>query len=190
MTTRSVPAGSAVSACHTMVGSVPETSLSVRAMSRSRLMPGKTTTAAFMAECSCSSQHLNAVVLDHRIGEEVFRGFFDRCFRPRPVGAIDLDVEHLALADAGNATDPERLQSALDRLALRIENAGFQCDGDARLHFMAEITRIPSPRNLRRPQAPAISRRARPAIAPASCPRRRRGRWRPRAASPSRTPVA
>src|SRR4029079_6981561 len=50
MTTRSVPAGSAVSACHTMAGSRPDTSLSVRAMSRSRLIPGKTTTAAFISE--------------------------------------------------------------------------------------------------------------------------------------------
>src|SRR4029079_7526610 len=157
-------------------------------MSRSRLMPGKTTTAAFIA--GGSSQHLDAVVLDHRVGEEFFGGFFERCCGSRPVGAVDLDVEHLALADAGNATDPERLQSALDRLALRIENAGFQCDSDARLHFMAEITRIPSPRNLRRPQAPAISRRAPPAIAPAFCRGRRRGRCRRRAASPSRTPIA
>src|SRR5689334_12733057 len=133
MTTRSVPAGSAVSACHTMLGSVPETSLSVRAISRSRLMPGKTTTAAFMA--GGSSQHLDAVVLDHRVGEEFFRGILEGGFGPGPVGAVDLDVEHLALADAGHATDPERLQSALDRLALRIENAGFQRNGDACLHF-------------------------------------------------------
>src|SRR6266702_2278158 len=98
MTTRSVPAGSAVSACHTMLGSVPDTSLSVRAMSRSRLMPGKTTTAAFMAGGSRSSQHLDAVVLDHRVGKELFRGFFERGFRPNPVGGVDLDVEHLALA--------------------------------------------------------------------------------------------
>src|SRR5205823_2530365 len=100
MTTRSVPAGSAVSACQTMLGSVPETSFSVRAMSRSRLMPGKTTTADFMARYvlgSCSSQHLDAIVLDHRVGEELFRGIFEGCFRPRPVGAVDLDIEHLAL---------------------------------------------------------------------------------------------
>src|SRR3954469_17198922 len=140
-----------------MLGSAPDTSLSVRAMSRSRLMPGKTTTADFMAARPCSSQHLNAIVLDHGVGEELFRGFFERCLRPRPVGALDLDVKHLALAYAGDATDPERLQSALDRFPLRVENAGFQRDGDACLHFMAEITRIPSPRNLRRPQAPAIS---------------------------------
>src|SRR5436190_19931082 len=52
MTTRSVPAGSAGSACQTKLGSVPDTSFSVRAMSRSRLMPGKTTTADFIGSNS------------------------------------------------------------------------------------------------------------------------------------------
>src|SRR3954463_15930861 len=121
MTTRSVPAGSSVSACQTMFGSAPDTSLSVRAISRSRLMPGKTMTADFMAKYvsgSSSSQHLDPVILDHRVGEEFFCGLFESCFGASPVGAIDLDVEHLALAHAGNATDPERPQSALDRLAL------------------------------------------------------------------------
>src|SRR5690348_4196167 len=102
MTTRSVPAGSSVSACQTMLGSVPDTSLSVRAISRSRLMPGKTTTADFMSGAvPGSSQHLDAVVLDHRVGEEFLRRLFECCFGAGPVGAVDLDVEHLALAHAG-----------------------------------------------------------------------------------------
>src|SRR5690606_34097488 len=50
------------------------------------------------------------------------------------VAAGKLDVEHLALPDAGDAIDAERLQRALDGLALRIEDAGFQRDGDARFH--------------------------------------------------------
>src|ERR1700733_12880731 len=49
MTTRSVPAGSSRSACQTIAGSRPEMSRSARAMSRSRLMPGKTSTADFIA---------------------------------------------------------------------------------------------------------------------------------------------
>src|SRR4029078_10935828 len=107
MTTSSVPAGSAVSACHTIAGSAPDTSRSVRAMSRSRLMPGKTTTADFMAPVTPAPprrssrrpvpQHLNAVVLDHRVGEELVGGILERRLDPRPVGALDLDVEHLAL---------------------------------------------------------------------------------------------
>jgi hypothetical protein len=43
------PLGSAVSACQTIAASLPETSFSARAMSRSRLIPGKTRTADFMA---------------------------------------------------------------------------------------------------------------------------------------------
>ena len=49
MTTRSVPGGNAVSACQTIAGSRPDMSRNARAMSRSRLMPGKTSTADFIA---------------------------------------------------------------------------------------------------------------------------------------------
>ena len=48
--------------------------------------------------------------------------------------SVELDVEHLALAHARDARNAERLQRALDRLALRIEHAGFQRDGDAGFH--------------------------------------------------------
>ena len=44
----SLPAGSAVSACQTIAGAWPEMSFRARAMSRSRLMPGKTMTADFI----------------------------------------------------------------------------------------------------------------------------------------------
>jgi hypothetical protein len=40
--------GSAVSACQTIAASLPEASFSARAMSRSRLIPGKTSTADFI----------------------------------------------------------------------------------------------------------------------------------------------
>ena len=43
-----LPAGNVVSACQTIAGARPEMSLSARAMSRSRLMPGKTRTADFI----------------------------------------------------------------------------------------------------------------------------------------------
>ena len=60
-------------AINAIAGSLPETSLSVRAMSRSRLMPGKTTTAEFISEFQTppSSGDLNAVVLDHGVGEQL-----------------------------------------------------------------------------------------------------------------------
>src|SRR5688500_6921809 len=101
------------------------------------------------------SQQLDAVVLDHRVRQQLVGGILEGRFDPRPVGVLDFDVEHLALADARYASDAERLQRALDRLALRVENAGFQRNGDARLHFKVEIEGIPSPRNLWRPASPA-----------------------------------
>src|SRR4051812_24151325 len=113
MTTRSVPAGSAVSACQTMAGSLPETSLSVRAMSRSRLMPGNTTTAAFMAP---SSLDFDPVILDHRVGQKLVGRLLEQGFGFSGVGALDFDIEHFALPHGGDAVDAERAQRALDRL--------------------------------------------------------------------------
>ena len=55
------------------------------------------------------------------------------------VGAGELDVEHLALAHAGDAIDAERFQRPFDGLALRIENARFQCDGNARFHVLPQL---------------------------------------------------
>ena len=79
----------------------------------------------------CDYTFLN---LDHRIGEQLFRSLLERGFGSRRIGALDLDVEYFALAHAGDAGNAERLERALDRLALRIENAGFESDGDARFH--------------------------------------------------------
>src|SRR5579862_3053847 len=109
MTTRSVPAGSAVSACQTIAGARPEMSVSARAMSRSRLMPGKTRTADFILFVvrALSPGHLDPVVLDDGVGEQLFGGAFERGFGPGAVGALDLDVENLALAHADDAGDAE-----------------------------------------------------------------------------------
>ncbi len=60
-----VPAGSAVSACHTIAASWPETSLSARAISRSRLIPGKTRTADFISNKPPASRDVyRSIVLD------------------------------------------------------------------------------------------------------------------------------
>src|SRR5215472_5661939 len=107
MTTRSVPAGSSRSACQTIVGSRPEMCANVRAISRSRLMPGKTSTADFMAAIPCSPGHLDAVVFDHRVGEQLFGRGFERDLCAGAVLALDLDVEHFALPHAGDAADAE-----------------------------------------------------------------------------------
>jgi hypothetical protein len=46
-----------VSACQTIAGSRPENSSSARAMSRSRLMPGKTMTADFIGAAQHGADH-------------------------------------------------------------------------------------------------------------------------------------
>src|SRR5215207_2930506 len=80
------------------------------------------------------SGQLDAIVLDHRVGEEPLAGVLQRALGLALVGGIELDVEDLALAHAGDALDAKRPQGSLDRLPLRVEDAGFEGDGDARFH--------------------------------------------------------
>src|SRR5262245_6212673 len=87
------------------------------------------------------SFQLDLVVLDQGIREQLVGRLLERCFRLLAVAAFELDVEHLALAHAGDAVHAERLEGTLDRLALRIENAGFERDGDASLHLLSSSMR-------------------------------------------------
>src|SRR5829696_7863781 len=80
------------------------------------------------------SGQLDAIVLDHRVGEEPFAGVLQRALGLALVGGVELDVEDLALAHARDALDAERLERSLDRLPLRVEDAGFEGDGDTRFH--------------------------------------------------------
>src|ERR1700720_4741102 len=123
MTTRSVSAGNSVSACHTIAGSRPDVRRSARAMSRSRLMPRKCSTADFIGPATgpCSSRHFDAVILDHGIGEKFLGGVFERRLGQGAVGTFNVDLKDLALAHAGNAADAKRAQRPLDRLALGIK---------------------------------------------------------------------
>src|SRR5258706_16459489 len=106
-----------------------------------------------------SVHHLDAIILDHRVGEQLLGRLLEGGFGFCLVGARDLDVEHLALTHAGDAADAERFERALDRLALRIEDAGLEGDGDARFHgyLTGSVFRR------RRPIAPA-SGRSRPRV--------------------------
>src|SRR6202453_655956 len=132
MTTRSVPAGSSVSACHTIAGSRPEMCRSARAMSRSRLIPGKCSTADFMARPigPRSSGHFDAVVFDHGVGEQFLGRVFKRGLCGGAIGTLNVDLEDLALSHAGNAAHAKRAQRPLYRLALRIEDARFKRHND------------------------------------------------------------
>src|SRR5688572_7031324 len=77
------------------------------------------------------------VVLDHRVGEELFAHLPEALLGRAGIAVAELDVEHLALpygADAGKAQRPER---SLDGLALWVEDAGLESNGDASLHWTA-----------------------------------------------------
>jgi hypothetical protein len=92
-------------------------------------------TADFIgAEALSLSGHFNPVILDHGIGEQFFGRVLKRSLRAGAVGALDFDVEDLALAHASDARDAKRPQRAFDRLALWVQNAGFHRDDDAGFH--------------------------------------------------------
>src|ERR1700682_4985200 len=63
-----------------------------------------------------SSGHLDPIILDHRVGQQLVGGLSEQRFSLPAVAALQLDVEHLALADAGHALYAERSQRPLDRL--------------------------------------------------------------------------
>ena len=72
------------------------------------------------------------IILDHRVGEELLAHRLEPRLRVGGIGK--LDVEDLALTHRIHAGEAERAERALDRQTLRIENAVFQRDEDARLH--------------------------------------------------------
>src|SRR5204862_6928626 len=81
-----------------------------------------------------SLQELHIIVLDQRIGEQAVGRLLERGLRLLAVAAVELYVEHLALADAYHAGNAEGFERTLDRLALRIEHARFERHGDTGLH--------------------------------------------------------
>src|SRR5258705_3672334 len=100
MTIRST-SGISVSVCQTVAGALPEILVSAAIMSRSRLRPGSRTTADF------TSPHLDRVILDHRIREQLVAHRLEVGFRLGAVGAVELDVEDLALAHRADAAEVE-----------------------------------------------------------------------------------
>src|ERR1700750_2396263 len=114
-----------------------------------------------------SVHDLDAVILDHRVGEQLLGRRLEGRLGFGLVGAGELDVEHLALAHTGDAADAERFERALDRLALRIEDAGLEGDGDARFHGCLSGPVL----NQLRPNAPASAR------SPPPVRSRRRAAW-------------
>ncbi len=72
------------------------------------------------------SGNLHPVILDHRVGEQFSHAAFSAASRAGFVGPVEFDVEQLALPDAGDPVDAQRLQRALDGLALRVKHAVFR----------------------------------------------------------------
>src|SRR5262245_60785291 len=79
-----------------------------------------------VCEIRFRSFDLDLIVLDHGVRQELLGRLLERRLGRRGIAAVELQVENLALAHAADAGNAERLQRPLDRLALRIEDAGFQ----------------------------------------------------------------
>src|SRR5271165_85948 len=97
---------------------------------------------------AASPLEIHIIILDQGIGEKLVGGLLERGFGTLAIAPGDLDVEDLALAHARNPLDAQRLERALDRLSLGIEDAGFQSDNDPRFHDIhpspAKCSRAPS----------------------------------------------
>src|ERR1700761_282902 len=126
----SIPSGRLVSPCQTMATSCPVTSRSATARSRSQLEPGKTMTALFMVVASCSGA-FDAVILDHRVGEQLAAHLVDLGVAGA-IGQVQLD--DLADAHVLHAAEAEPGQRMMHGLALRIEHAGLEGDDNAGFH--------------------------------------------------------
>src|SRR3954452_21672879 len=100
MTIRST-SGMSVSVCQTVAGALPEIFVSAAIMSRSRLRPGSRTTADF------TSPHLHRVILDHRVRQQAVAHRLEVGLGLGAVGALQFDVEHLALAHRADAAEVE-----------------------------------------------------------------------------------
>src|ERR1700681_3696839 len=113
------------------------------------------------------------IVLDHRIRQELLGCVPEPRLDTGTIAIGDFDVEHLALAHARHAGNAERGERAFDRLALGIENPGFEGHRDAGLHRALLDPSITA--NRRRPnryrKAPVASLEATPSACAASVQR-------------------
>src|SRR5262252_8887649 len=100
-----------------------------------------------------STKDLYIIVLDHCVRQQLLGGILQFGLNAGAVAVGNLDVKYLALAHTRDAVDAERSQRPLDRLALGIENAGFQRHGDLSFHG-----------NLRRPVDNGESGKPQPSV--------------------------
>src|SRR4029078_5460101 len=83
---------------------------------------------------SLSSLELIGVILDDGVGEQLLAHALHLRAGTCRILLRHLDLDIFAFAHALNPTKAKGMQRTLDGLALRIEHAGFQGDGDARFH--------------------------------------------------------
>ena len=106
-------------------------------MSRSQLLPGKTTTPTRTAIRrapppidDAPADRLDRVRLDERVREQLGRQALDDRARGGLVGGLDRQLHAATDADGADALDPEVPQAALHGPPLRVEDAGLGGDVD------------------------------------------------------------
>src|SRR6185503_8087423 len=125
--------------CHRTTGSAPASS-SAWTVSRSQLLPGKTTTPIRTGisvvprpdthgrRCGCD--RLDRVGLDERVREQLPGETLDDRPGFRLVRRVHGQLRSPADPDGTDALDPEVAEAALDRPALRVEDPGLRRDID------------------------------------------------------------
>src|SRR4029079_10062452 len=124
---------SVVSLCQISTSVSPAVLAIARRRSASQIEPGNVMTTTLAPQCGDGDGramdillgNVDAVVLDHRVGEELLAHLIDA----GPLvarGVLELELDELAEPDALHLVEAEMAEAALDRLAGGIEHAGLQ----------------------------------------------------------------
>src|SRR6516165_5168747 len=134
-TIRSV-SGRVASRCHTRIGSCPVARASAAQTSRSRLEPGKMTTAALigLSPMLLRRRYVDRVVLDHRIGEQFLAHRLDLFAGADRISFRKIELDQLALAHLSNPRESKTCERIADRLTLRVQHARLQHYVNPRFH--------------------------------------------------------
>src|SRR6478609_9180163 len=134
--TAATPSSEACS-CHRTTGSAPASS-SAWTVSRSQLLPGKTTTPMRTGISvlprpdahgrRCAGDRLDRVGLDERVRQQLTGEALDDGPGCRFVRRVHGQLRSPADPDATDAIDPEVAEAALDRPTLWIEDPGLRRD--------------------------------------------------------------
>src|SRR5262245_34617675 len=100
------------------------------------------------------SAHLDAVALDHRIGEEFVGDFGGKRFGLRCLGGGQVQLEVFPLTYVLDAVVAERVQRLRNRAPLRIKYRWFQRDEDSGSHGRVTFCKEPQ---CRARGAPSVS---------------------------------